>query len=201
VARVSGDDRQRAILATAERLLEERSLHEISVDDIARGAGISRPAFYFYFPSKEAVLLTLLDRVVEEARGGIQLERLALDPREVLRQGIGSIHETFRAHRAVTLAVASARATSSEVRELWARVMETFVIATASAIESERLRGAAPPGVPARDLAIALNRMNESVLQASFEGDPPAVEPDAVIDTLVEVWYLAIYGTVSAPQS
>ena len=44
-------------------------------------------------------------------------------------------------------------------------------------------------------------RMNESVLQASFEGDPPAVEPDAVIDTLVEVWYLASYGTVSAPQS
>ena len=66
-ARPSGDDREQAILATAERLLTDRSLREISVDDLARGAGISRPTFYFYFASKDAVLLTLLDRVVAEA--------------------------------------------------------------------------------------------------------------------------------------
>ena len=66
-ARPSGDDRELAILATAERLLAERPLAAISVDDLARGAGISRPTFYFYFPSKDAVLLTLLDRVVAEA--------------------------------------------------------------------------------------------------------------------------------------
>ena len=45
--RATGDDRERAILASLERLLEERSLGEISVDDLARGAGISRPSFYF----------------------------------------------------------------------------------------------------------------------------------------------------------
>src|SRR5215212_8329637 len=65
--RASGDDRQRAILETAERLLADRSLSEISVDDLARGAGISRPSFYFYFPSKEAVLLTIVDRLVADA--------------------------------------------------------------------------------------------------------------------------------------
>src|SRR4051812_4897624 len=66
-ARPSGDDRELAILTTAERLLAERPLATISVDDLARGAGISRPTFYFYFASKDAVLLTLLDRVVAEA--------------------------------------------------------------------------------------------------------------------------------------
>ena len=66
-ARLSGDDRELAILATAERLLTEKTLAAISVDDLARGAGISRPTFYFYFPSKDAVLLRLLDRVVAEA--------------------------------------------------------------------------------------------------------------------------------------
>src|SRR5215211_3768567 len=67
VPRPSGDDRELAILATAERLLAEKPLAAVSVDDLARGAGISRPTFYFYFPSKDAVLLTLLDRVVAEA--------------------------------------------------------------------------------------------------------------------------------------
>src|SRR6476469_5123050 len=65
--RVSGEERERAILETLERLLGERSLHEISVDDVARGAGISRPTFYFYFASKEAVLLSLFERMVGEA--------------------------------------------------------------------------------------------------------------------------------------
>ncbi|HET7742998.1 MAG TPA: TetR/AcrR family transcriptional regulator, partial [Mycobacterium sp.] len=40
-ARPSGDDREAAILATAEQLLEERNFGDISVDDLARGAGLS----------------------------------------------------------------------------------------------------------------------------------------------------------------
>ena len=66
-ARPSGDDRELAILETAERLLEERSIAEISVDDLAKGAGISRPTFYFYFPSKDAVLFALFEQVISEA--------------------------------------------------------------------------------------------------------------------------------------
>lgn len=42
------DDREQAILATAERLLREKPLADFSVDDLAKGAGISRPTFYFY---------------------------------------------------------------------------------------------------------------------------------------------------------
>src|SRR6478609_8834338 len=65
--RVSGDERERSILETAERLLEEKPLSEISVDDLAKGAGISRPTFYFYFPSRDAVVLTIIDRLVAAA--------------------------------------------------------------------------------------------------------------------------------------
>jgi AcrR family transcriptional regulator len=205
VRRTTGDDREQAILATAERLFEDRPLHEISVDDLARGAGISRPTFYFYFPSKEAVLLSLLDRVVEEARAnrGDALERFAEDPPRWLRQAITAIYDTFRSHRAVSLAAAEARATSAEVRELWTRVMNTFVDETAMAIEAERARGAAPPGVPARDLAIALNSMNERVLQATFAGHPPAIAEDDVVDVLLAAWLGAIYGqaVATAPPS
>jgi len=200
VRKVNGDDRERAILETAERLLQARSLHEISVDDLARGAGISRPTFYFYFASKEAVLLTLLDRLVEEARRGVALALLAHDPPGVVRQGLEAIHETFREHRAVASAAASARASSPAVRELWARVMESFVAETTAAIEAERARGAALPGVPPRALAIALNRMNERVLQATFEDDAPAIAEDGILDTLVEVWLRAIYGTTTPPH-
>jgi TetR/AcrR family transcriptional regulator, ethionamide resistance regulator len=201
--RVTGEDRERAILATAERLLEERPLHEVSIDDLARGAGISRPTFYFYFSSKEAVLLTLLDRLVEEARQGTgeALDHFAEDPERLLRQGITAIYETFRAHRAVSLAASEAAAASTEVRDLWAGVMETFVQETTAAIESERERGRAPDGIPARDLAIALNTMNERVFHAIFAGQTPAVAEGNVIDTLVAVWLGAIYGPADRPAA
>jgi hypothetical protein len=73
--------------------------------------------------------------------------------------------------------------------------MERWVTEVASGIESERARGAAPDGVPARDLATALVSMNERVLYATFAGNAPAVGEDSVVDVLLSVWLKAIYGT------
>ncbi|HEX8101369.1 MAG TPA: TetR/AcrR family transcriptional regulator [Solirubrobacteraceae bacterium] len=194
---MSGDDRERAVLASFERLVSERALHEISIDDIARGAGISRPTFYFYFASKEAVLLSLFERMLGEAnaRRGDALERIAEDPPARLREGFAAFFDVFRAHRPVTLAGAEARATSAEVEAVWGAVMETWVGEAATAIEAERARGAAPPGVPARDLAISLLLMNERVQHAALAGHAPAVAEDDVVGVLTTIWLRAIYGT------
>ena len=195
--RATGDDRELAILATAERLLVEKPLTAISVDDLARGAGISRPTFYFYFASKDAVLLTLLDRVVAEADAMTEaaFEHPAADASAAWRRAITVYYETFRAHRALTLAWAEARFTNGEVRDLWGRVFDGWVQRCAGAIEAERDRGAARAGVPARDLAVALNSMNERVLYATFSGDGPAVAESDVVAVLLDVWLAAIYGT------
>lgn len=201
--RSTGDDRELAILATAERLLEQRAFGDISIDDLARGAGISRPTFYFYFPSKDAVLLTLLDRVTEEAdaAAGDVLDRLAEDPRARWRELIGRFHAIFGGHRAVVLACAEVRGTNAEVRRLWAAVLERWVQAVQAAIEGERRRGAAPDGLPARDLAIALNSMNERVWYATFAGDGPAVAEQDVVDVLLDVWLTAIYRSTAPPPA
>lgn len=201
-SRVSGEERETAILATAERLLEERAPQEISVDDLARGAGISRPSFYFYFPSKEAVFLTLIDRLVAQAdagRGDV-LERLPEDPAARWREGLQVFFDTFGAHRALALAGAQFRSVNAEARELWASVMESWVGDAARAIEAERARGAAPAGLPARDLAVALVSMNERVLYATFAGDPPALAEETVMDVLLSIWLRSIYGTTEPPR-
>jgi AcrR family transcriptional regulator len=201
--RPSGDDREGAILATAERLLGERSISEISTDDLARGAGISRPTFYFYFPSKDAVLLALLDRVVAEADAALARvpDDMASDPPRYWRRCIAAFHETFREHRPVALACAEARVTNAEVRELWARVMSSWTLLVAEAIDCERRRGAAPPGLPARDLAVVLNSMNERVLHATFAQDGPSVAESDVVEVLLTVWLNAIYQTTTPPSA
>ncbi|MEV4201331.1 TetR/AcrR family transcriptional regulator [Micromonospora globbae] len=201
--RSPGDHRERAILATAERLLRHRAFADISIDDLARGAGLSRPTFYFYFPSKDAVLLTLLDRVTEEADAAAAgvLDRVAEDPPARWRDLIRRFHDTFGAHRAVAVACAQVRGTNAEVRDLWAAVLERWVRCTEAAIEAERRRGAAPDGPPARALAIALNSMNERVLYATLAGDGPAVAEADVVDVLLDVWLAAIYRGAAPPPA
>ena len=144
-SRPSGDDRELAILATAERLLEERSFAEISVDDLAKGAGISRPTFYFYFPSKEAVLLTLVERVIAEADRNADDAMGGMDARSI-PPGCGRpstpCSGTFGSHRAVTLAGADSRPTNPEVRALWSRFMQKWIDHTTASIQAERDRGA-----------------------------------------------------------
>jgi TetR/AcrR family transcriptional regulator, ethionamide resistance regulator len=195
-ARPSGDDREQAILATAERLLEERPLTEISVDDLARGAGISRPTFYFYFASKDAVLLALFEQVINEADS--VFERHAQNPPtdryEAWRSGINVFFETFVKHKGVTRAAHEVRASNSAVRDLLATFMTKWIDSSEATIEAERAQGAAPTTLPARDLATALNLMNERALFASFSEEQPSIPKEQLLDTLVHIWVTSIYG-------
>lgn len=200
-ARPSGDDRELAILSTAERLLEQRPLAEISVDDLAKGAGISRPTFYFYFPSKDAVLLTLLEKVVNQADTALQrlIDNPPSERRAVWRTGINVFFETFGAHKGVTRAGQTARATSAEVAQMWSTFMQKWITHTAEVIDAERARGAAPETMPAGDLATALNLLNERALFASFNAEQPSVPEAHVLDTLVHIWVNSVYGSSAAP--
>jgi AcrR family transcriptional regulator len=195
-ARISSDEREAAILQTAERLLQERTLADISVDDLAAGAGISRPAFYFYFPSKDAVVLTLVDRLVEGANVAKEgtLDRFIADPASGWRQAIQVFYDVLGAHRAVIRAAAELSPTNKEARELRTQITEGWVQAVTERIEEERKRGAAKAGLPARDLATALVQMNERAMLAVFAEESPAVSEDKLVDVLCEIWLDAIYG-------
>lgn len=196
-SRPSAEDREQAILATAAQLLAEKSYAEISVDDLARGAGLSRPTFYFYFPSKEAVLLTLLDPMIQRADTGFPaMKTLPTEPRRALRAGIGTFFDAFASDPVLGKASAEAIGTSPELRALWSRFMDRWIGQTAELIEAERARGAAPVTIPARDLATALNEMNERTMVAALADEDPAVSRDRLVDTLTHIWLNSIYGQV-----
>jgi TetR/AcrR family transcriptional regulator, ethionamide resistance regulator len=195
-ARPTGDDREQAILATARQLLEERSLSAISVDDLAKGAGLSRPTFYFYFKSKEAVLLSLLEPVIARADAEFDgaAQRLPTDPRRVWRNGIKAFFVAFHSRPALARAATETLATSSELRTMWSGFMQKWIDHTASLITAERERGAAPETIPAADLATSLNQMNERTMMAALSGETPAVDVDRLVDTLTHIWVTSIYG-------
>lgn len=76
-----------AILDATDRLLVTRGFRKVTIDDIAAEAGVSRRTVYMYFPSKEEVGLSSIDRVV--ATTYAHLEALAAgkgDPARILRK-------------------------------------------------------------------------------------------------------------------
>ena len=124
---------------------------EISVDDLAKGAGISRPTFYFYFPSKDAVLLTLFERVMAEADAtfdGAWTTTPSIPPRHGAT-AINAFFEPLRtAPRRCSRRCGGHRDQRRDPRAL-VEVHAEVDRRTAAVITAERARGAAPDTMPA----------------------------------------------------
>jgi AcrR family transcriptional regulator len=192
-----GDVTEQAILDTAERLLAERLLSEIRIAELAAGAGISRPTFYFYFESREAVLRALAERIAEQLYRAAErwLRRSDEPPAEAVRPALADSLVLWREHGAVLRATVQAQESDPEVRRFWQGLVQQLVEATAKQIERERAAGIAPPGPPAaRSLARVLVGMCD---RAWYEaaGSPPSARADRELtDTLTAVWLRAVYG-------
>jgi AcrR family transcriptional regulator len=68
VTTVRGQQRREAVLDAAAALFLEHGFHGTSVDDLGAAAGISGPGLYRHFPSKDALLMAVLDRVWSQLR-------------------------------------------------------------------------------------------------------------------------------------
>ena len=57
--------RRRELIAAAARLFAARGYYAVTVDDLGEALGISGPALYRHFPSKQALLVAVFDQVIE----------------------------------------------------------------------------------------------------------------------------------------
>jgi TetR/AcrR family transcriptional regulator, ethionamide resistance regulator len=201
-APTKGDLKERAILETAERLLAEKPLQDISVDELARGAGISRPAFYFYFESKGAVLRALVEAIADEAYAASEwLSRSDQPPREVIRAGIEAGVRLWEQHGPVLRAAADTWGSIPELHDFWQSMIGRFVEASAVQIHREREAGIAPGAPPeAQALATALIRMNERCYYTASHRSEPFIDSDELVETLTTIWLRAVYRS-DAPET
>lgn len=186
-----GDRKQEALLDTAERLLATKSLAEIGIEELAAGAGISRSSFYFYFESKQAMLLALLAKVSDGlmAEVGSWLTPGNTDTREEVRRSIGLAVQMYADHGAVLLAAQSSDA-PAQARRFMAELNGRLVEASADAIERKRAEGYAPPGPPsARVLADMLVGMAEHCISHC----DPEMDRDELVESLTTIWMRAIF--------
>lgn len=88
-------ERRAQLLAAAARLFAERGFRAVSIEDLASEAGVSGPALYRHFDSKESILAELLISASEELlRQGTERVANAATPHDALRSLI-AFHTEF----------------------------------------------------------------------------------------------------------
>jgi AcrR family transcriptional regulator len=179
---------QAAVLEATEALLSEgASYADLNIERIAKRAGISRTAFYFYFRDKRDLLMRLTGEVSAELyeQADIWFSGEG-DPGEEVVTALRNIATLYQEHGVLLRAIVEVSTYDEEVAAYWRQLLGRFAEASLRRIEAGGV--ASDP----RATAFALSWMTERVLYEQLvQDDAPPV--DALVDALAGIWTRAVY--------
>ena len=130
---MSVDERREQLLELALEVFAERTFEEISIDEIAQRAGISKGLLYHYFPGKRAFYVAAVRHAAEQllsrTTGEVEAARTAGTPQgDLLRIGLQAYLD-FVEKRAKTFIflMRGGMAGDPEVRETLDATREAFI--------------------------------------------------------------------------
>ncbi|WP_433825528.1 TetR/AcrR family transcriptional regulator [Actinoplanes sp. CA-015351] len=190
-----GDRREQAILETARELLARKPLAEITIDELAAGAEISRSSFYFYFDSKLAVVVALLHGLTGEliAGSGPWLDGTGPDS-GALRRSLTGLATLWTSHGRLLAGALAAAPGCPPIAEWRSTLRDAHVKRLAERIERDRAAGLAPDGPAPAVLA----GMIDDLRLAAFAN---ASSPGELVDDLVVVELRMLYGDLPIRHS
>ena len=103
--RLRSSARRKELIAVAANLFASRGYYPVTVDDIGDAVGLTGPALYRHFSSKEALLVAVFDQVIEQLTDRMrELVSQAPDPAAALR-AIVRLHVEFAIEQRQNVAV------------------------------------------------------------------------------------------------
>jgi AcrR family transcriptional regulator len=178
------------------RLLSEGiPFKKLTVDELARAAGLSRTAFYFYFSGKEQALMSAAADVSAEFHDRADTWWHGEGPPEgLVRAAVAGITEVYVRHAPLLRAAVELTSYSPEFEEFYKGLIDRFVSATAEHLGREQRAGRLRPldcGLVAEGLVLMAERSSHMMIR---EGR----SPEEVVDTLTTVWVHALYPDSTA---
>jgi AcrR family transcriptional regulator len=106
--RLSTDARREQLLSSGARLLDTRPYDEVSIEEIARAAGVSKGLLYHYFPTKKDFLIAALERGQDEL-AALTAPDPSLPPAEQLAASLDRFLDFVEEHEAAYAAIFRSR--------------------------------------------------------------------------------------------
>ena len=184
---VRSDVRREAILDALDEWLRGSSLEAINVAEIAKQAGVSRSAFYFYFENKAAAVAALMERIIDEVEAvNTEFVTGEAGPQDRVVTMLNGLFDTCDRYRHVFAAMLEARGSSAAVREIWDSARESFAPTVADLIAAQR-------NVPEpRVLASVLLEFNDRIIERFVLGG--ALSRAELTEGAAAVWLSTVYG-------
>ncbi|WP_305783826.1 TetR/AcrR family transcriptional regulator [Symbioplanes lichenis] len=193
-APTKGDQREQALVDAARLVFRDKPISQVTIDELAGAAGITRSGFYFYFESKAALLAAVVDQGMAESDREMA-DWLASDGlgRDALRRALASGLARWKVDGRWLREAFVAPDPGPEVREVRDRLVDQGCTLFTERIERHARAGltvGGPPGLLAR-MAVHLR----STTFAEAYADPAADADDVLLDTLTDAILRLIYGT------
>jgi AcrR family transcriptional regulator len=189
-----GDRRRAALLEAMDAFLQEGDFESVTIADITARAGVTRPAFYFYFENKAACVAALGVAVYQDVVAAADhLFDADVPPRERIERMVDGLFAAWESREYLYRAALEARRASAPLRELWNGYRESFVAPVATMIDDERAAGRAPAGPDGTTLARMLLDLGDRTLESLDPLDRPDIRSRA--EALAAIWFRSIYGT------
>ncbi len=189
-----GDRRRQAILDAVTDLLETHSFEDISIAEITRRADVTRPGFYFYFPTKGAAVASLMEDLFGQFMdaAAVWYEHREVDQREGIRLGMTATVDLWRKHAVVMHGMVQAATADREAEALWQQWIAAFNARALPTITADT-RGTKHR--QAERLTTFLVDATFAAMQRDVRSivETGAPTPD-LLETIVLVWVRTLYG-------
>ncbi len=180
-----------AVRAATLELAEEVPFKDLTIDQIARAAGISRTAFYFYFRGKHDLLRAAMEEVTDETyREADRWWHGEGEPRVLIKAAIEGVVAVYMRHANLMRVGQEVATYDPEMGELWRELIGRFISATAEHLRREQSAGRLRPLDPdetAESLVWMMERCSYVYLGLGRR------DASHVVETLTAIWYHALY--------
>ena len=103
--RLRSSVRRKELISVATDLFASRGYYAVTVDDIGDALGLSGPALYRHFPSKEALLVAVFDQVIENQRDQVRAVLAEADDPPAALEAMVRLHVRFAVEQRENMAV------------------------------------------------------------------------------------------------
>ncbi|TVT70612.1 MAG: TetR/AcrR family transcriptional regulator [Denitromonas halophila] len=192
--------REDRLLAAMERLFERgQNFASITVEELAREAGISRATFYLHFKDKNELVARLMGRLTQEVvtSAGDWFDSKGQSGPQTVKQALTGIVMTFRKHHAIVAAVAATSGQDATIARLHDDMMRELCAHSRRALATVKADSPAA-GVSWDMVADVLTWCVEEYC-ARVVGQYDAAHLDALINTFTHICNSAIF-TAAPPQ-
>ena len=180
-----------------ERLLERGlTITALSVDALAREAGIARATFYLHFRDKGELITRLIARVEDEVvgAGGLWFVHAEEVSYEDLRAAMIRFFDTYVKHHAILAAAAETAPYDAQVATLQRRMLGRFAAESRQAVTRVVDSGRAHRALPAMVADVLSWSVNHTYVQFGKNLDADAR------DAFIDAWTHVVWHSIFAPS-